>query len=206
MVFVTLAGIYAVSRVPLDAIPEFSDVQVIVYTEYPGQVPTGCRGQQHAVDRRGAAWGDQLPGAILGELPIFHRLVGRAEATCRQHESVDRDQHQRGVPVLHRCGGMAWNLPQSQPRGSVLRCDRRRRGLVVLGLALEIKAKGRTSQAAKKLIGLQAKKRPVYCGMARKSISQSRRCLATAPLLSVPARRFRSMDESLPVRAPSMSR
>ena len=35
----TLAGIYAVSRVPLDAIPDLSDVQVIVYTEYPGQAP-----------------------------------------------------------------------------------------------------------------------------------------------------------------------
>jgi Cu(I)/Ag(I) efflux system membrane protein CusA/SilA len=38
-VFVTLAGIYAGSRVPLDAIPDLSDVQVIVYTEYPGQAP-----------------------------------------------------------------------------------------------------------------------------------------------------------------------
>src|SRR3989440_1433668 len=38
-VFVALAGIYAVSRVPLDAIPDLSDVQVIVYTEYPGQAP-----------------------------------------------------------------------------------------------------------------------------------------------------------------------
>ena len=38
-VFVTLAGIYAVSRVPLDAIPDLSDAQVIVYTEYPGQAP-----------------------------------------------------------------------------------------------------------------------------------------------------------------------
>jgi Cu(I)/Ag(I) efflux system membrane protein CusA/SilA len=37
--FVVLAGIYAVSRVPLDAIPDLSDVQVIVYTEYPGQAP-----------------------------------------------------------------------------------------------------------------------------------------------------------------------
>jgi Cu(I)/Ag(I) efflux system membrane protein CusA/SilA len=37
--FVTLAGIYAVSRVPLDAIPDLSDVQVIVYTEFPGQAP-----------------------------------------------------------------------------------------------------------------------------------------------------------------------
>jgi Cu(I)/Ag(I) efflux system membrane protein CusA/SilA len=38
-VFVTVTGIYAVSRVPLDAIPDLSDVQVIVYTEYPGQAP-----------------------------------------------------------------------------------------------------------------------------------------------------------------------
>src|SRR5215207_6989106 len=37
--FVTLAGLYAVSRVPLDAIPDLSDVQVIVYTEFPGQAP-----------------------------------------------------------------------------------------------------------------------------------------------------------------------
>jgi Cu(I)/Ag(I) efflux system membrane protein CusA/SilA len=36
---IALAGIYAVSRVPLDAIPDLSDVQVIVYTEYPGQAP-----------------------------------------------------------------------------------------------------------------------------------------------------------------------
>jgi Cu(I)/Ag(I) efflux system membrane protein CusA/SilA len=38
-IFATLAGIYAVTRVPLDAIPDLSDVQVIVYTEYPGQAP-----------------------------------------------------------------------------------------------------------------------------------------------------------------------
>ena len=38
-IFVTFAGVYAVSRVPLDAIPDLSDVQVIVYTEYPGQAP-----------------------------------------------------------------------------------------------------------------------------------------------------------------------
>src|SRR3989475_5344621 len=37
--FVALAGIYAVSRVPLDAIPDLSDTQVIIYTEYPGQAP-----------------------------------------------------------------------------------------------------------------------------------------------------------------------
>ena len=38
-IFVTFVGIYAVSRVPLDAIPDLSDVQVIVFTEYPGQAP-----------------------------------------------------------------------------------------------------------------------------------------------------------------------
>jgi Cu(I)/Ag(I) efflux system membrane protein CusA/SilA len=39
VVFLALAGIYAVKNVPLDAIPDLSDVQVIVYTEYPGQAP-----------------------------------------------------------------------------------------------------------------------------------------------------------------------
>jgi Cu(I)/Ag(I) efflux system membrane protein CusA/SilA len=34
-----LAGIYAMTRIPLDAIPDLSDTQVIVYTEYPGQAP-----------------------------------------------------------------------------------------------------------------------------------------------------------------------
>ena len=38
-VIAVLAGIYAVSRIPLDAIPDLSDTQVIVYTEYPGQAP-----------------------------------------------------------------------------------------------------------------------------------------------------------------------
>ncbi|HLH53755.1 MAG TPA: efflux RND transporter permease subunit [Verrucomicrobiae bacterium] len=34
-----LAGIYALKNIPLDAIPDLSDVQVIVYTEWPGQAP-----------------------------------------------------------------------------------------------------------------------------------------------------------------------
>src|SRR3970040_2357346 len=32
-------GIYAVARTPLDAIPDLSDVQVIIKTSYPGQAP-----------------------------------------------------------------------------------------------------------------------------------------------------------------------
>jgi Cu(I)/Ag(I) efflux system membrane protein CusA/SilA len=38
-VFTIGAGIYAVMKTPLDAIPDLSDVQVIIYTDYPGQAP-----------------------------------------------------------------------------------------------------------------------------------------------------------------------
>lgn len=37
--FAVTAGAYALKTLPLDAIPDLSDVQVIVYTEYPGQAP-----------------------------------------------------------------------------------------------------------------------------------------------------------------------
>ena len=37
--FVVAAGIYAMTKTPLDAIPDLSDVQVIIFTEYPGQAP-----------------------------------------------------------------------------------------------------------------------------------------------------------------------
>ncbi|HSH69185.1 MAG TPA: efflux RND transporter permease subunit [Deferrisomatales bacterium] len=38
-VFVILGGALALKQMPVDAIPDLSDVQVIVYTEYPGQAP-----------------------------------------------------------------------------------------------------------------------------------------------------------------------
>jgi Cu(I)/Ag(I) efflux system membrane protein CusA/SilA len=37
--FIVVAGVYAVRTIPLDAIPDLSDTQVIVYTDYPGQAP-----------------------------------------------------------------------------------------------------------------------------------------------------------------------
>jgi Cu(I)/Ag(I) efflux system membrane protein CusA/SilA len=37
--FIALGGYYALRRTPLDAIPDLSDVQVIIFTEYPGQAP-----------------------------------------------------------------------------------------------------------------------------------------------------------------------
>ncbi len=37
--FIVIAGVIAVMKTPLDALPDLSDVQVIIYTEYPGQAP-----------------------------------------------------------------------------------------------------------------------------------------------------------------------
>lgn len=37
--FVVVGGIYALRNIPIDAIPDLSDVQVIIFTEYPGQAP-----------------------------------------------------------------------------------------------------------------------------------------------------------------------
>ncbi|MDD2918569.1 efflux RND transporter permease subunit [Rhodoferax sp.] len=37
--FIVVGGIFAVLRTPIDALPDLSDVQVIVYTDYPGQAP-----------------------------------------------------------------------------------------------------------------------------------------------------------------------
>ncbi|WP_295754392.1 efflux RND transporter permease subunit [Undibacterium sp.] len=37
--FIIIWGSFAVLRTPIDALPDLSDVQVIVYTEYPGQAP-----------------------------------------------------------------------------------------------------------------------------------------------------------------------
>ena len=38
-IFAVAAGVYSLKTLPLDAIPDLSDVQVIVYTDYPGQAP-----------------------------------------------------------------------------------------------------------------------------------------------------------------------
>ncbi len=34
-----LGGVYSLKKIPLDAIPDLSDTQVIIYTEWPGQAP-----------------------------------------------------------------------------------------------------------------------------------------------------------------------
>ena len=37
--FIVLGGLYALVKTPLDALPDLSDVQVIVYSDYAGQAP-----------------------------------------------------------------------------------------------------------------------------------------------------------------------
>ena len=39
VIFAIIAGIYSIQTIPIDAIPDLSDVQVIIYTQYPGQSP-----------------------------------------------------------------------------------------------------------------------------------------------------------------------
>ncbi len=38
-IVLVLSGLFSVRNIPLDAIPDLSDVQVIIYTEWPGQAP-----------------------------------------------------------------------------------------------------------------------------------------------------------------------
>ncbi len=37
--FLTIGGLYSVKNTPVDALPDLSDVQVIIKTSYPGQAP-----------------------------------------------------------------------------------------------------------------------------------------------------------------------
>ncbi|HEX4047799.1 MAG TPA: efflux RND transporter permease subunit, partial [Elusimicrobiota bacterium] len=39
LVFGVAWGVYALAHIPVDAIPDLSDVQVIVFTEWPGRSP-----------------------------------------------------------------------------------------------------------------------------------------------------------------------
>ena len=39
LLFVALGGLWAMANIPLDAIPDLSDVQVIIFTEWPGRSP-----------------------------------------------------------------------------------------------------------------------------------------------------------------------
>jgi len=54
-------GVYALRHIPLDAIPDLSDTQVIIYTEWPGQAPQLVQ--------------DQITYLLACNRPLVHRLV-----------------------------------------------------------------------------------------------------------------------------------
>ena len=58
-VALVLGGIYAVRNIPLDAIPDLSDVQVIIYTEWPGPGAADRPGPGHLPHHHQDALGAQ---------------------------------------------------------------------------------------------------------------------------------------------------
>jgi Cu(I)/Ag(I) efflux system membrane protein CusA/SilA len=77
--FAAAGGLYALGHLPLDAIPDLSDTQVIAYTEDPGQAPQVVEDQvtyplttaMLTVPNEGGAWILVLRG--LHRLHYFRR-------------------------------------------------------------------------------------------------------------------------------------
>ena len=88
------AGAWSLRRTPLDAIPDLSDVQVIVFTEWMGQSPDLVE--------------DQITYPIIAALSGRAARAGRARAIDVRH--VVRERHLRG---RHR------HLLGAQPRARV---------------------------------------------------------------------------------------
>ena len=72
-IFLTLAGVYAVSRVPLDAIPDLSDVQVIIYTRVPRPSAAGGRGPSDLSAHHGDA--ERAKITCSAQILFLRRLV-----------------------------------------------------------------------------------------------------------------------------------
>ena len=67
-VLVSVAGLYAVRTMPLDAIPDLSDVQVIIFTGLSRPVAAGRRRSDHLSDHHADARGalrESRPGLFL---------------------------------------------------------------------------------------------------------------------------------------------
>ncbi len=89
---VTGWGIYSVKNTPLDAIPDLSDVQVIIKTSYPGQAPRVVEAHLSAVQ-------ESEPGDGKDE------TIARVDAVLRELREV-REQNQG----LRRQVYVAWVL------------------------------------------------------------------------------------------------
>ncbi len=57
-----LAGIWALRHIPLDALPDISDVEVIIHTPWEGRAAQHHRGPGHLSDRHDASRGTACKG------------------------------------------------------------------------------------------------------------------------------------------------
>ncbi len=123
--FLVAAGVSALRTLPLDALPDLSDVQVIVYTEYPGQAPQVVEDQvtyplttaMLAVPRSQVVRGFSFFGVSFVYV-IFEDGTDIYWARSR---------------VLEYLSAAAGRLPPGVAPGSRSGCDRRRLGLSICG-------------------------------------------------------------------------
>jgi AcrB/AcrD/AcrF family len=110
--FVIIAGLYAMQHTPVDAIPDLSDVQVIIKTPYPGQAPQVVQDQvTYPLETAMLA----VPGATVvrgRHGPVLGALAGAgiSEPGGRQPAAGRAPQswsgcHRRRLGVRIRTGG-----------------------------------------------------------------------------------------------------
>ena len=73
-VALVLGGVYAVRHIPLDAIPDLSDTQVIIYTPWEGQAPNIVEDQVTSHHDQDAFRAARESGARLFVLRLLVRL------------------------------------------------------------------------------------------------------------------------------------
>ena len=123
-VFAAAAGVYALrSPSALDAIPDLSDTQVIVYTEYPGPGTAGDRGPGHLSADDGDAHRAEIEGGA--RLLVLRRLV-RLRHLRGRHRHLLGAVARPGIP--QRRGVQASRRRHADHRA---RRDRRRLGLPI---------------------------------------------------------------------------
>ena len=74
-------GLYAISRMPVDALPDLSDVQVIIKTSYPGQAPQVV--EDHVTYPLTTTMLSVPKATVVRGYSFFGRSTGGSGATCR---------------------------------------------------------------------------------------------------------------------------
>ena len=94
--FIVISGVVAVAKTPLDALPDLSDVQVILYTEYPGQAPQVVE--------------DQVT------YPLTTAMLAVPKSKVVRYQSCQRETGpDQGRPVRVRgCGLLWWSTGRSR--------------------------------------------------------------------------------------------